>query len=302
MKKRLLFIPLHWEATPRPHEDYFNALNGVFDCKYYESDTDAQIFAPQYIFIQSGTITKESARFIRQLSGSKLIQWTGDARADVMENVTQYKGISDLTLLAVGIGQKEMYETALGSPVDYLQQGVFNSFFIEPKELQSGMITFIGNNYNHFKGARERTELCRLLSQEFDKFTTIGNGFGSEHNNVRSVPYSESPRLYNEAYISISHACFNDIEGYYSNRTFDIMASGGCCLMRYAKGAEKYFTHEENVMFYHTNEEAVEIVKFLIANPDVRNEIAMSGYNLAKKYHTFDYRAKELKQLIEKHL
>jgi hypothetical protein len=187
-----------------------------------------------------------------------------------------------------------------------LQQGVFNSFFVEPKELQSGKVVFIGNNYDHFEGAVERENLCLILSSRmngFEDFEVIGNGFDNGmFNNTRSISYHESATIYNESYISISHACFNDIEGYYSNRTFDIMASGGCCLMRYAKGAEKYFTHEENVMFYHTNEEAIEIIKFLIANPDVRNAIALSGYNLANKYHTFDVRAKELKQLIDKHL
>jgi len=238
---------------------------------------------------------------LKSATSAKVIQWTGDARSEVMENVTQYKGIADLTLLAVGIGQKEMYESALGCPVDYLQQGVFDSFFIEPQELTEGKTVFIGNNYDQFEGARERAKLCRDLAYD-TTFETIGNGWNWRHNNTRSIPYHESAKIYNESYISISHACFNDVEGYYSNRTIDIMAAGGCCLMRYVPNAEKFFKHEENVMFYQTNEEAVSIIKFLKQNPDVRNEIAWSGHNLAKKYHTFKYRAKELKELIQKHL
>lgn len=302
MKKRLLFIPLHYNL--KPHKDFKDALSVYFDCVDYNDvmfllDGSSIIF--DYIFIQSGALHPANLANIKTVTKAKVIQWTGDARADVMENVSQYKGIADLTLLAVGIGQKQMYEEATMSIVDYLQQGVFNSFFIEPKELTEGKTVFIGNNYDHFEGAIERGKLCRELAYD-PTFETIGNGWNWRHNNTRSVPYIDSAKIYNESYISISHACFNDIEGYYSNRTIDIMASGSCCLMRYVPNAEKFFTHEENVMFYNSNEEAISIIKFLKGNPDVRNEIAWSGHNLAKQYHTFNYRAKELKHLTDKYL
>lgn len=302
MKKRLLFIPLHYSVTPRPHEDWFNALNEYFDCEYYWKGWNP---IADIVFIQSGAISKGELQEIQLICSrinkttTKVIQWTGDARADVMENVIQYKGIVDLTLLAVGIGQKEMYEKALGSRVDYLQQGVFEKFFIEPKELKEGKIVFIGNNYDHFEGAIERTELCEMLAKEFPQFETIGNGFDSRHNNTRSIPYEDSAKIYNESYISISHACFNNIEGYYSNRTLDIMASGGFCLMRNAPEIDGHFDCAENIFFYKDNEECIYWIKELIKKPEIRNEIAKSGYEFAKKYHTFRYRAKQIKELCD---
>lgn len=276
-----------------------------------------------YILLQSGAIKSDGLFGLRSTKnrsgGAKIIQWTGDARAEAMENVTQYKGIADLTLLAVGVGQREMYETALGCPVDYLQQGVFNSFFIEPKELTEGKAVFIGNNYDHFDGAVERSALCERLSLHFSfdhliYFEVIGNGFVKEqyvasidqhvnlYSNYRSIPYVDSAKIYNESYISISHACFNDIEGYYSNRTIDIMASGGCCLQRWFPGIENYFTDGYDCVVYRTNEEALEKIQYLIERPEVRNMIARNGHNTAKQKHTFAVRAKEIKQLIDKHL
>lgn len=301
MKKRLLFIPLHYNANPRPHEDWFNGLGKYYHCTYYESRMQVDSVQFDFILIQSGAIDCDTIRFIN--ISSKVIQWTGDARADVMENVTQYKGIADLTLLAVGIGQKEMYEKAMGTPVDYLQQGVFSSFFIKPQKLESGKTVFIGNNYDHFPGAIEREQLCwELADGSHCDFETIGNGWTRSYNNTRSIPYIDSAKIYNESYISISHACFNDIDGYYSNRTIDIMAAGGCCLMRRFPGCENYFTELYDCMFYSTTEEAIEKINYLYERPDVRNEIAKNGYNKARLKHTFDVRAREVKELIEKHL
>lgn len=300
MKKRLLFIPLHYNITPRPHEDWFNALSREFDCEYMNINVGLGF---DYIFIQSGALKPLILSQIKLVHGNasaKVIQWTGDARDEVMENVIQYKGIVDLTLLAVGIGQKEMYEKALGSRVDYLQQGVFEKFFIEPKELTEGKIVFIGNNYDHFEGAIERTELCEILAKEFPQFETIGNGFDSRHNNTRSIPYEESAKIYNESYISISHACFNEIEGYYSNRTLDIMASGGFCLMRRIPNCNSLISrHATTCLFYDSNEECVELIYLLIRETGARNGIANAGHEYAKKYHTFRYRAKQIKELCD---
>lgn len=299
MKPRLLFIPLHYDASPRPHEDWFSALSKEFDCDYGEPKSNGNY---DYIFMQSGSLQKYGLHGMKSLRHFKVIQWTGDARVDAMENVTQYKGIADLTLLAVGIGQKQIYESALGCPVDYLQQGVFNSFFIKPQQMESGKTVFIGNNYDHFEGAVERAELCRHANLIFENFETIGNGWDKSHGNVRSIPYTDSAKIYNESYISISHACFNNINGYYSNRTIDIMAAGGCCLQRWFPGIENYFTDMYDCVVYRTNDEALEKIAWLNCSPERRNMIAINGHNTAKQKHTFDVRASEVKQLIKKHL
>lgn len=302
-KPRLLFIPLHYDAKPRPHEDWFNALQEYFEAEYFKSYTNGVCMRYDYVFIQSGAIGKEILDILKRDNGCKIIQWTGDARAEVMENVTQYKGIADLTLLAVGIGQKEMYEKELGHRVEYMQQGVFDSFFMKPKELSEGKIVFIGNNYDHFEGAIERSQLCAELSKQFENFEVVGNGWDEtvmngnvpvgKYSNTRSCDYKDSAKIYNEAYISISHACFNDIEGYYSNRTLDIMAAGGYCLMRYTPKAEKY-VGTIGVEFYYSNEDCIEKIKMLIEDRYKRNSIAEQGHKHAKSYDTFQSRAKEL--------
>ncbi len=301
--KRVLFIPQNYFVEPRPHQEWFEEFNKVFDCTYFNEMmlNKNNLGKVDFIFVQSGAIPLSLLRTLRINTEAQVIQWTGDCRSDCMSGVTDYRGHLDLTLLAVGIGQREMYEKVLLSPVDYLQQGVFKEFFIPAQELQTGNIVFIGNNYDQFEGAIERTELCKTLSSCFDSFEVIGNGFNlAGFNNKRSVPYIDSAKIYNESYISISHACFNEIEGYYSNRTLDILASGSCCLMRYVPNVEKFFTDMEHVVFYKTNDEAVEKIKFLLDNPEVRNKIANNGCILAKEKHTFAYRVKEITEYLQK--
>ena len=298
--KKLLFIPLGWQSKPNP--DLFNAFCKEFETLHYESLVEAILFDPDFIYVQCGAISVSDLYELKKESGAKVVQWTGDCRAELMQNVLEFKDIADLTLLAVGIGQKEMYEKALNHRVGYLQQGVFNSFFLPVKtEFETGSVVFIGNNYDHFEGALERTELCEVLSECFEYFEVIGNGFNSpEFSNTRSVPYIDSAEIYNNAYISISHACFNEIEGYYSNRTLDIMAAGGCCLMRRVPNCEELFVDMKHVVYYRDSEEAVDKIIMLFSNPEIRNSVSLAGQNLVKKFHTFDYRVKEIKSALEK--
>lgn len=299
--KKLLFIPQHYFAEPRPHEEWFIEFSKVFDCVYHNDNNVYSILSFDYIFVQSGAILARDLHMLKSYIGGKVIQWTGDCRDECMSSVTDYENLVDLTLLAVGIGQKSIYEKALNIKVDYLQQGVFKEFYLPFKPLQSGGIVFIGNNYDYFEGAIERTNLCKKLSSCFDSFEVVGNGFNLEgFNNKRSIPYIDSAKIYNESYISISHACFNDVEGYYSNRTLDILASGSCCLMRYVPNIEKFFTDMEHVVFYKNNDEAVAKIKMLLDNPELRNKIALSGQKLAMEKHTFGYRVKEINEYLQK--
>ena len=254
--KKLLFIPLDYQY--KPHNEWYLAFKGEYDCLYYSNLDEAVNFQPDFIFSQCSAIPILDMLFLKKETKAYVIQWTGDARDEIMENVTNYRGIADLTLLATGIGQRNMYEDELKHPVRYLQQGAFLSFFLPVKKLEAGSTVFIGNNYDQFEGARERTSLCRQLCSD-SAFEVIGNGYVG-YNNTRSIDYHSSNVEYNNAYISISHACFNEIEGYYSNRTLDIMMSGGCCLMKRVPKIEMIFP-VDTCVFYKNNKEALDMIK-----------------------------------------
>lgn len=299
MKDKLLFIPLDWRVAAQPH--FFDSLCNEFNCQYYTGDNDLDKWKPDFIWVQCGALKTSILKEIKSQTNAKIIQWTGNCNGAILEEVLIYKDIADYTFLASGIGQKKLYEDILKHPVVYLQHGMAPFNFIPVNEsLDEKKIVFIGNNYDHFEGARERNELCLWLSSTFDNFEVIGNGYSTGgYKNSRSCGYYDTPKIYNESYIGISANCMNDLEGYWSCRPLDIMAAGSACLMRYTPNAEKWFKNWHDCVFYETKEEAVKHINTLLNNKSLRSSIANNGQKLIKEFHTLDYRAKELRHELD---
>lgn len=298
-KNKLVFIPLDYKFNP--HRDWYLQLNKYFNCQYFVSTGLAIAFNPDVIFMQSGALTLAEMQNLRVNTNAIIVQFTGDCREEPLPEVLMGKGICDITALACGIAQKEMYERELGHRVAYLQHGVGGTAFRFPKtNFAERKIVFIGNAYSEFSGAIERNELCELLSGLYLNFEVIGSGYSEpKYNNTRTVPYVEVPTIYNESYISISANIFNDKEGYYSNRPLDIMAAGGCCLMRHSPNLERCFTDMEDCVFYRSNLEAVDKIQMLLQFPELRNRIAAKGQDKVFKNHTYEQRVLELINIIK---
>ncbi len=273
--KKLLFAPQDYHLKPNPA--FYDAFCREFDCEYYSDGQTAD-----YVFMQSMAITPEQAK----ATGATIIQWTGDCRLEPLSEVIDTP--AHITLLASAIGQQDLYP---GSK--YLQHAGHD--FREVNENANGIV-FIGNNYNHFPGAKERGELCEMLGKQIKVY---GNGFEPpKYNSVGFIPYADVADIYNDAYIGISSSIFNNIEGYWSNRPLDIMAAGCCCLMRYSPNLEQWFEDGKDCLFYHSNDEAIEIINAL--TPEKRNRIARHGQVTIKQYHTYDFRVQEIiKYIIE---
>lgn len=297
--KKLLFIPMDFKYNP--HQSWFSAFRKHFDTMYYSNQESAMEFSPDFIFAQSTAIGKDEAVEIKNKAKSFVMQWTGDCRPGLLPEVINYKNVADITFLASGVAQKEMYESALEHPVSYLQHAVTDEQFIPVDENPLSRILFIGNNYGQFPGAVERSELCRLLKKEFGNgFEVMGSGYNSEEYGFGApISYADTPVEYNRSNICVSANIYNDYEGYWSNRPLDIMAAGSLCLMRYTPNMEKYFTDGEHCLFYRNNAEAIEKIKSLSLVE--RNIIATAGQKLAREKHTYESRVTETMSYI-KHL
>ncbi len=290
--KKLLFIPQDYHL--QPHKPWFDAFSLHFETKYFTTPGEAVSFHPHYVFMQSSAIGGEIIHLLKDL-GAKIIQWTGDARYELLSEVINTP--ADITFLAAGVGQKEMYEKELQHPVYYLQHAAHE--FREVNKWASGIV-FVGNNYDQFPGGKERNELCELLTKEFEDFNVFGSGYNlPQYRNPATIPYDQVADLYNRSYISISASIFNDIEGYWSNRPLDIMAAGSCCLMRYSPNLEKYFKDGIDCMFYYSNEDAVQKIRFLKLHPWLRSEIANNGQWAVKRFHTYDYRTIQIREVLD---
>jgi glycosyltransferase involved in cell wall biosynthesis len=57
--------------------------------------------------------------------------------------------------------------------------------------------------------------------------------------------------------------------------------------------------HGVSCFIYRSQEEMLELIEYLLENKDLRDKVAREGYDIAKNCHTYNHRAKTLKELIK---
>lgn len=85
-------------------------------------------------------------------------------------------------------------------------------------------------------------------------------------------------------------------------RLFEVTGVGTCLLTDYKKNIQEFFKPDEEVVTYASVDECVEKAKWLIDNPKLAEEIAQKGQQRTLTSHTVDIRAKQLYEIITKHL
>lgn len=81
-------------------------------------------------------------------------------------------------------------------------------------------------------------------------------------------------------------------------RTFETTGTKTLLLTNYTKGLEKLFDLENEIVVYRSFQELDEKVKYYLQNESERMKIEKSGYERAKKDHTYFERAKKLIEII----
>ena len=81
-------------------------------------------------------------------------------------------------------------------------------------------------------------------------------------------------------------------------RTFETCGCGTMLLTNYTPGLEKLFDIGKEIVVYESIEDLDNKVKYYLENEDERNMIAETGYQRAKKDHTYFERAKKLIDII----
>ena len=81
-------------------------------------------------------------------------------------------------------------------------------------------------------------------------------------------------------------------------RTFETCGCGTMLLTNYTPGLEKLFDIGKEIVVYESIEDLDNKVKYYLENEDERNMIAETGYQRAKKDHTYFERAKKIIDII----
>jgi hypothetical protein len=83
-------------------------------------------------------------------------------------------------------------------------------------------------------------------------------------------------------------------QGGTSNRLWRVLGTGGLFLGEHVEGVERFAQHDLHAVWYRSNDEAVEQVRRLLADPGLRRRIAMAGQAHALASHTYRHRLEML--------
>lgn len=132
---------------------------------------------------------------------------------------------------------------------------------------------------------RERVILLSLLAKHHKvKLYTKGNYQIPGVTNMGLVDYvKEMPLVFKCSKINLN-ITLRTIEAGVPQRVLDIMACKALALTNYQKDMEEYFIDEENILIYHSMEEAADKCNFYLKHEDKAEKIRQKGYHLIKDY------------------
>ncbi len=106
------------------------------------------------------------------------------------------------------------------------------------------------------------------------------------------------PRQYRDicasARIVLGQDLHSDVDAYFSNRTWLTLGCGGFLLTHHVPNLEEFFINHVHLVWFHSVEEALELVAHYTARHAERRRIARQGHDYVHAYHTFRHAASEL--------
>ena len=101
--------------------------------------------------------------------------------------------------------------------------------------------------------------------------------------------YSQAPYVYKNSKINLN-ITLRSIGSGIPLRVFDIMGCGGFLLTNYQADMLELFEPDKDFVYYTDYEDLITKVEYYLVHDKEREEIARSGYEKVKKYHTYECR------------
>ncbi len=206
-------------------------------------------------------------------------------------------------LIELGRRCSIMFTTARGNVPDFKSMGVRNVSYIRggcdptdhfPDSPDPGYfadVAFIGS-----ANMPNRTGLLRAIAERFS-LKLYGQGWESA---LRQAPARRHvyPKQYRKICAStkiiIGIDGKNDLDLYFSNRTWLTLGCGGFLLTRYVPNLEEYFTNHEHLVWFQSVEECLELIDYYLPRESERRRIANTGCEYVRMYHTFRHATAEI--------
>lgn len=146
---------------------------------------------------------------------------------------------------------------------------------------------------------RERIHILNELSEKYDvKFYTKDKDTSQLCANVKIMPgmgYDELFGVYAQSKININ-VTLHCIETGACQRVFDVLAAGGFLLTNYQEELEELFVPGEELVFYHNEQELVELAEYYMTHDEERERIARNGQRKVLERYVY---GKALPQVLD---
>jgi hypothetical protein len=295
-KMRILWIPMdfHRHAEgPELFADILTALNVSNDAIIYTNLETTIQFKPDVILYQA-SLSYIELRNLKSLTKALILMYTGDCAYFPAAGLVAFKDIVDGYLLPFSGQLADTYHSILGKPCFFLWESIQSWRFLPNQQFQKGAVSFVGNYYDHLPGGEPRKELVTFIKDRVPELVLAGNWAWDT-----SCDYTETPKIYNESYISICENNYETVVDYFTPRNIGVLAAGSCAVMKYFPGIDKFFQNNVHCLYYRNKYELLQAIQFLQANPAIRNKIADNGFKLANEKFTPLHWATDLTKIIK---
>lgn len=108
---------------------------------------------------------------------------------------------------------------------------------------------------------------------------------------------TEMPLIFNKSKINLN-ITIRPIQTGLSLRVFDVLGCGGFLMTNYQSELPEFFNIGEDLEAFASEEELIDKCDYYLKHEDLRNKIAVSGYEKTCQYHTYQHRFSEMIKTI----
>lgn len=221
------------------------------------------------------------------LPNAKIVMWYGDLRNETTGQIVA--DMSEIDMMFVSNNaQSKYYEKRWKVPAcHFLPLGASIPYTVYEEKLDFDFV-FIGAELV----GQGFTDRAKLMGKFREHGLKIINADAKTDPEMRAKVLKMMPTVYRSSKVCLDISHFTDIDGYTSNRFWNIGAAGGVALTKRFPGCTDFYP-ENSRAYFDTFEEAIELKDKLIADPIMRNFIRVNAINVAKQ-HTYEHRFLEM--------
>lgn len=278
----------------------------------------AQVRPDVMIGLKLGRIEPETIRLLRA-QGIVVALWYVDCfDATVPPQMARLIPSVDVFFTSA-YGMIPTYQALSATPVHWLYEGAYLPAFPEveiplaQRALYSSQVAFVGNVF-HPPVPDEALALqrFRLLARIAENYSlkiwglqgdpTTRARWGKRAPLIEWLAYHEElVKICRAAEIVLGINTINTVELYFSNRVFLTLACGGFLLTHYVPRLEALFTNHEHLVWFHSDEECLELCGYYLAHPTERERIAQRGQAWVRSQYAMDAQIARMLSVIQNH-